>query len=142
MTSLWESTTVENSTMPLYLSVPERGGPVPGIVVVHGQSGLENFIKETTHMLALQGWARVHRHLIAPARSAVRFKDTSARMIRTHHPTTCASSMPNSHAGISRTSFTPTPAPLTPLPTPVPPTTGPMQRLWHGPKPWIFLAGI
>jgi dienelactone hydrolase len=40
MTRSWESTTVENSTMPLYLSVPERGGPVPGIVVVHGQSGL------------------------------------------------------------------------------------------------------
>ena len=59
MTSLWESTTVENSTMPLYLSLPERGGPVPGIVVVHGQSGLENFIKETTHMLALQGYAAI-----------------------------------------------------------------------------------
>jgi carboxymethylenebutenolidase len=42
--------------MPLYLSVPESGGPVPGIVVVHGQSGLENFIKDTAHMLALQGY--------------------------------------------------------------------------------------
>jgi carboxymethylenebutenolidase len=42
--------------MPLYLSVPESGGPVPGVVVVHGQSGLENFIKDTTHMLALQGY--------------------------------------------------------------------------------------
>ena len=57
MASSWENTTVDNSNMPLYLSVPERGGPVPGIVVVHGQSGLENFIKETTHMLALQGYA-------------------------------------------------------------------------------------
>jgi carboxymethylenebutenolidase len=59
MTSSWESTTVDNSNMPLYLSVPERGGPVPGIVVVHGQSGLETFIKETTHMLALQGYAAI-----------------------------------------------------------------------------------
>ena len=59
MASSWESTTVDNSSMPLYLSVPERGGPVPGIVVVHGQSGLENFIKETTHMLALQGYAAI-----------------------------------------------------------------------------------
>jgi carboxymethylenebutenolidase len=57
--SSWENTTVDNSNMPLYLSVPERGGPVPGIVVVHGQSGLENFIKETTHMLALQGYAAI-----------------------------------------------------------------------------------
>jgi carboxymethylenebutenolidase len=59
MASSWESTTVNNSKMPLYLSVPERGGPVPGIVVVHGQSGLENSIKETTHMLALQGYAAI-----------------------------------------------------------------------------------
>ena len=59
MASSWENTPVDNSNMPLYLSVPERGGPVPGIVVVHGQSGLENFIKETTHMLALQGYAAI-----------------------------------------------------------------------------------
>src|ERR671914_32076 len=59
MTSSWENTPVDNSNMPLYLSVPERGRPVPGIVVVHGQSGLENFIKETTHMLALQGYAAI-----------------------------------------------------------------------------------
>ncbi|HEY3167361.1 MAG TPA: dienelactone hydrolase family protein [Candidatus Binatia bacterium] len=49
--------------MPLYVSVPESGGPVPGIVVVHGQSGLENFIKNTTHMLALQGYAAVAPNL-------------------------------------------------------------------------------
>jgi carboxymethylenebutenolidase len=59
MTSSWESTQVDNSNIPLYVSVPERGGPVPGIAVVHGQSGLENFIKDTTHMLALQGYAAV-----------------------------------------------------------------------------------
>jgi carboxymethylenebutenolidase len=59
MTSFWESIKVDESNMPLYVSVPERGGSVPGIVVVHGQSGLENFIKDTTHMLALQGYAAV-----------------------------------------------------------------------------------
>ena len=53
MASLWEKVKVESSEMPLYLSLPESGGPVPGIVVVHGQSRLENFIKGTTHMLAL-----------------------------------------------------------------------------------------
>lgn len=56
MASSWEKVTVDNSIMPLYVSVPESGGPVPGIVVVHGQSGLENFIKDATHMLALQGY--------------------------------------------------------------------------------------
>src|SRR5919108_3009846 len=59
MASFWESAKVDESRMPLYVSVPERGGPVPAIVVVHGQSGLENFIKDTTHMLALQGYVGV-----------------------------------------------------------------------------------
>jgi carboxymethylenebutenolidase len=63
MASSWQSLKVDQSTMPLYVSVPERGGPVPGIVVVHGQTGLENFIKETTHMFALQGYAAVAPNL-------------------------------------------------------------------------------
>jgi len=63
MASAWEKVSVDNSEMPLYVSLPERGGPVPGIVVVHGQSGLEDFIKDTTHMLALQGYAAVAPNL-------------------------------------------------------------------------------
>lgn len=63
MPSSWENVEVDESNMPLYVSVPESGGPVPGIVVVHGQSGLENFIKDTTHMLALQGYAAVAPNL-------------------------------------------------------------------------------
>ena len=63
MASTWESVQVDGNKMPLYSSLPESGGPVPGIVVVHGQSGLENFIKDTTHMLALQGYAAVAPNL-------------------------------------------------------------------------------
>src|ERR1044071_9009997 len=63
MASSWQSVKIDQSNMPLYLSVPESGGPVPGIVVVHGQSGLENFIKETTQMLALQGYVAVAPNL-------------------------------------------------------------------------------
>src|SRR5213593_1320772 len=63
MASSWENVKVDNSSMPLYVSVPESGGPIPGIVVVHGQSGLENFIKDTTHMFALQGYAAVAPNL-------------------------------------------------------------------------------
>ena len=59
MANSWENIKVDESGMPLYVSVPERGGPVPGIVVVHGQSGLESFVKHTTQMLALQGYAAV-----------------------------------------------------------------------------------
>src|SRR5262249_35026176 len=63
MTSSWDTLKVDGSNMPLYASLPESGGPVPGIVVVHGQSGLENFIKDTTHMLALQGYVAVAPNL-------------------------------------------------------------------------------
>jgi len=63
MASSWQSVKVDGSNMPLYVSVPESGAPVPGIVVVHGQSGLEDFIKDTTHMLALQGYAAVAPNL-------------------------------------------------------------------------------
>ncbi len=63
MVSSWESVKVDGSDMPLYWSVPESGAPVPGIVVVHGQSGLEDFIKSTTHMLAQVGYAAVAPNL-------------------------------------------------------------------------------
>jgi len=63
MPSAWEKVNVDGSEMALYLSLPASGTPVPGIVVVHGQSGLENFIKETTQMLALQGYAAVAPNL-------------------------------------------------------------------------------
>ena len=63
MPSSWENVKVDGSEMPLYVSVPASGGPVPAIVVVHGQSGLESFIKDTTHMLALQGYAAVAPNL-------------------------------------------------------------------------------
>ena len=63
MPSTWENVRVDDSAMPLYVSLSESGGPVPGIVVVHGPSGLEGFIKDTAHMLALQGYAAVAPNL-------------------------------------------------------------------------------
>jgi carboxymethylenebutenolidase len=63
MASSWESVKVDGSNMPLYVSTPASGENLPGIVVVHGQSGLEDFIKDTTHMLALQGYAAVAPNL-------------------------------------------------------------------------------
>jgi carboxymethylenebutenolidase len=63
MVSSWEQVKINESDMPLYVSVPESGGGIPGIVVIHGQSGLENFIKETTHMLSLQGYAAAAPYL-------------------------------------------------------------------------------
>ena len=63
MASNWESVKVDNSNMPLYVSLPETNRTVPGVVVVHGQSGLENFIKDTTHMFAQLGYAAVAPNL-------------------------------------------------------------------------------
>ena len=45
--------------MPLYVSLPASERTVPGIVVVHGRSGLEDFIKDTTKMFAQLGYAAV-----------------------------------------------------------------------------------
>ena len=63
MAGSWGNVKVDGSNMPLYASMPASGENLPGIVVVHGQSGLEDFIKDTTHMLALQGYAAVAPNL-------------------------------------------------------------------------------
>src|SRR5512144_2124793 len=63
MASRWENVRVDNNNMPLYVSMPASDRTVPGIIVVHGQSGLEDFVKDTTHMLALQGYAAVAPNL-------------------------------------------------------------------------------
>lgn len=63
MAGIWDNVRVDNGDMPMYVSTPVSGGPVPGLVVVHGRSGLEDFIKDTTQMLALQGYAAVAPYL-------------------------------------------------------------------------------
>ncbi len=63
MASSWENAKIDGNNMPLYLSTPEGSATVPGIVVVHGQSGLDNFIKDTTHMLAQLGYAAIAPNL-------------------------------------------------------------------------------
>ena len=59
MADNWEKVRVDNSDMPLYVSLPASERTVPGIVVVHGRSGLEDFIKDTTKMFAQLGYAAV-----------------------------------------------------------------------------------
>lgn len=59
MIGSWEKVRVNNNDMPLYVTMPASNRQVPGIVVLHGRSGLEDFIKDATHMLALQGYAAV-----------------------------------------------------------------------------------
>jgi carboxymethylenebutenolidase len=63
MASSWESVNVDDSKMPLHVSLPETQRTVPGLVVVHGKSGLEDFIKDTTRMFAQLGYAAVAPNL-------------------------------------------------------------------------------
>src|SRR4026207_304353 len=63
MASSWESVNVDNSKMPLHVSLPETDRTVPGVVVVHGKSGLEEFIRDTTRVFAQLGYAAVAPNL-------------------------------------------------------------------------------
>ncbi len=63
MASSWDRIEVDSSAMPLYLSLPESDRQVPGVVVVHGRSGLEDFVKDTTRMFAQLGYAAVAPNL-------------------------------------------------------------------------------
>jgi carboxymethylenebutenolidase len=59
MVNSWENVKVDDGSMRLYLSLPDKNYPVPGIIVIHGQTGLDNFIEETTRMIAREGYAAV-----------------------------------------------------------------------------------
>lgn len=58
MASSWESEKVDNSSMRLYVSLPETDRPAPGIIVIQGQSGVEDFL-EVTRMIAREGFVAV-----------------------------------------------------------------------------------
>jgi carboxymethylenebutenolidase len=53
MVSSWENVKVDNSNMRAYVSVPENSQRVPAIVVVQGQTGVDDFV-EFSDMVARQ----------------------------------------------------------------------------------------
>src|SRR5918994_1210059 len=55
MASSWENVDVDDSTMRVYVSLPETDRPAPGVIVIQGQSGVEDFL-EVTRMIARQGY--------------------------------------------------------------------------------------
>ena len=55
MSSSWENVKVDNSTMRAYVSAPENAERVPAIVVVQGQTGVDDFV-EFSDMVARQGF--------------------------------------------------------------------------------------
>ena len=55
MGSSWENVSVDDSKMRTYVSVPEESSKVPGIVVVQGQTGVNDFLK-FSDMVATNGF--------------------------------------------------------------------------------------
>jgi carboxymethylenebutenolidase len=58
MASSWENVQVDDSIMRLYVSLPQKDKPAPGVIVIQGQSGVEDFI-EVTRMIAREGFVAV-----------------------------------------------------------------------------------
>ncbi len=54
MVSTWENVKVDNSNMRAYVSAPDNAQRVPAIVVVQGQTGVDDFV-EFSDMVARQG---------------------------------------------------------------------------------------
>ena len=59
MENSWETVTVDNSLMRLYLSQPEGKGPFPAVVVIQNQDGVGEFTQEMTRRVAQAGYFAV-----------------------------------------------------------------------------------
>ena len=58
MAAAWENIKVDGSNMRAYVSAPDGSAKVPGIVVVQGQSGVDDFV-EFSNMVAGRGYVAV-----------------------------------------------------------------------------------
>ena len=55
----WETIQVDNSDMPVYMTVPEGSGPFPAVVVIQAADGVDKFIQTIADRLADRGYAAV-----------------------------------------------------------------------------------
>lgn len=55
-TSSWQQTESDNNPMPIYLSAPDGGGPVPALVVIQHQTGVDEFMQSIAQRLAGAGY--------------------------------------------------------------------------------------
>lgn len=55
ISSSWQQTESDGSAMRIYVSVPGKPGPVPGIVVIQHQGGVDEFVQKMTQRLADAG---------------------------------------------------------------------------------------
>ena len=55
----WDSVTVDGGEMPVYVALPDGGGPAPGVVVVHYAGAVDAFIRSIVERFAGDGLAAV-----------------------------------------------------------------------------------
>jgi carboxymethylenebutenolidase len=56
---MWESVQVDGNPMRLYVSEPDGVGPVPAVVVIQHQGGVDDFVQEMTQRIASAGYLGV-----------------------------------------------------------------------------------
>lgn len=56
MSVRWENTNVDGKTMRIYLGVPERPGPHPGVVVAQHAGGVDEQMQDVVHRLHREGY--------------------------------------------------------------------------------------
>jgi len=56
MREQWKSINVANHDMNAFIATPERAEPLPGVVIIQGQKGVDKFLQETTKRLAASGY--------------------------------------------------------------------------------------
>jgi len=56
MSVRWESTQVEGKTMRIYLGVPDRPGPHPGVLVAQHAGGIDAQMQDVVHRLHREGY--------------------------------------------------------------------------------------
>ena len=59
MNTSWETITVDNSPMNLYVIQPDGPGPFPAVVVIQNQDGVADFTQEMTRRIAEAGYIGV-----------------------------------------------------------------------------------
>jgi carboxymethylenebutenolidase len=59
MTIRWETTESGGSAMRMYVGVPHRTGPVPGVLVAHHAPGVESQMQDVVHRLFRAGYAAI-----------------------------------------------------------------------------------
>ena len=59
MQNSWETVTVDNNPMGLYMSQPDGPGPFPAVIVIQNQDGVRDFTQAMTRRIAEAGYVGI-----------------------------------------------------------------------------------